>query len=195
MSVKSCCITPRSRPQVGKRSIRRTSFPDSGDQKRVVVSRMVAAAEPAKPVVELGSFSILNPKPPGQVVSGDFSVDSGNAATGAKLFKAKCASCHTIKEGGAPCGPSWAAYRRGRVGSGRGGARASGMVTRVLGLTAHRWRRCVHRPEHARAESARDHGTSGWEGAPSQRHGPKCAMHPTPSLCDRSEAGRSTPRA
>jgi mono/diheme cytochrome c family protein len=117
--VKSCCITPRSRPQVGKRSIRRTSFPDSGDQKRVVVSRMVAAAEPAKPVVELGSFSILNPKPPGQVVSGDFSVDSGNAATGAKLFKAKCASCHTIKEGGAPCGPSWAAYRRGRVGSGR----------------------------------------------------------------------------
>mmetsp|Transcript_14143 Transcript_14143/g.28659 ORF Transcript_14143/g.28659 Transcript_14143/m.28659 type:complete len:138 (-) Transcript_14143:45-458(-) len=54
-----------------------------------------------KPVVELGSFSILNPKPPGKaVVDGEFSVDNGNAATGAKLFKAKCASCHTIKEGG-----------------------------------------------------------------------------------------------
>jgi len=62
----------------------------------------MAVEEPVKAVVELGSFSILNPKPPGGkvAVDGDFSYDSGNAATGAKLFKAKCASCHTIKEGG-----------------------------------------------------------------------------------------------
>ena len=68
----------------------------------------MVAVEAEKHVVELGSFSILNPKPPGGkvAVDGDFSVDSGNAATGAKLFKAKCASCHTIKEGGAPCGPT-----------------------------------------------------------------------------------------
>ena len=67
----------------------------------------MVAVEPEKLVVELGSFSIVNPKPPGSKVAldGDFSVDNGNAATGAKLFKAKCASCHTIKEGGAPCGP------------------------------------------------------------------------------------------
>merc|ERR1712194_653663 len=63
---------------------------------------MGVAVEPEKQVVELGSFSIVNPKPRGGkvAVDGDFSVDSGNAATGAKLFKAKCASCHTIKEGG-----------------------------------------------------------------------------------------------
>ena len=87
---------------------------------------MVVEAEKQR-VVELGSFSILNPKPPGgkAAVDGDFSVDSGNAATGAKLFKAKCASCHTIKEGGAPCGP----YRVRREGlDWSDGARASGLV-------------------------------------------------------------------
>eukprot|EP00964_Phaeocystis_antarctica_P043786 scaffold25122_cov66-Phaeocystis_antarctica.AAC.3 len=78
---------------------------------------MAVEEVPVKAVVELGSFSILNPKPPGGkvAVDGDFSYDSGNAATGAKLFKAKCASCHTIKEGGAPCGTSW--VRRGGVAS------------------------------------------------------------------------------
>ena len=86
---------------------------------------MVVEAEKQR-VVELGSFSILNPKPPGgkAAVDGDFSVDSGNAATGAKLFKAKCASCHTIKEGGAPCGP----YRVRRGLAWSDGARASGLV-------------------------------------------------------------------
>ena len=80
-----------------------------GDQRELllVLPAAMVAVEPEKLVVELGSFSILNPKPPGSKVAldGDFSVDNGNAATGAKLFKAKCASCHTIKEGGAPCGP------------------------------------------------------------------------------------------
>ena len=154
----------------------------------------MVAVEPEKLVVELGSFSILNPKPPGSKVAldGDFSVDNGNAATGAKLFKAKCASCHTIKEGGAPCGPI--RVRRGGLGS--VGRRTSfGPGARALGLTAHRWRRCVRRPEHARAKPARDHGAGGWKGAPSQRHTPKWDMHPTPSLCDRSATGRSTPRA
>ena len=82
------------------------------------VAGLMAASEPAKAVVELGNFSILNPKPPGgPVLDGDFSVDNGNAAQGAKLFKAKCAACHTIKEGGAPCGPI--RVRRVGVGSGR----------------------------------------------------------------------------
>ena len=62
----------------------------------------MAASEPAKTVVELGNFSIVNPKPPGApVLDGDFSVDNGNAAQGAKLFKAKCAQCHTAEKGGA----------------------------------------------------------------------------------------------
>jgi len=60
----------------------------------------MVAVEAEKHVVELGEFSILNPKKAAAPVDSDFSVDSGNAATGAKLFKAKCASCHTIKEGG-----------------------------------------------------------------------------------------------
>ena len=84
----------------------------------VSVGGLMAASEPAKTVVELGNFSIVNPKPPGApVLDGDFSVDNGNAAQGAKLFKAKCAACHTIKEGGAPCGPI--RVRRVGVGSGR----------------------------------------------------------------------------
>ena len=70
----------------------------------------------------------------------------------------------------------------GEVGWLRSGRRASvGPGARALGLTAHRWRRCVRRPEYARAKPARDHGTAGREGAPRQRHTPKCAMHPTPS--------------
>merc|ERR1711865_613639 len=73
----------------------------ASDSSEASSGSMVVEAEKQR-VVELGSFSILNPKPPGgkAAVDGDFSVDSGNAATGAKLFKAKCASCHTIKEGG-----------------------------------------------------------------------------------------------
>ena len=94
----------------------------------------MAASEPAKAVVELGNFSILNPKPPGgPVLDGDFSVDNGNAAQGAKLFKAKCAACHTIKEGGAPCGPN----RVRRVGSVRAARELRTLVTRAPGLTTH----------------------------------------------------------
>ena len=91
----------------------------------------MVAVEAEKHVVELGSFSILNPKPPGGkvAVDGDFSVDSGNAATGAKLFKAKCASCHTIKEGGAPCGP---------IRVRRGGRMVPGAGARALGLVPER---------------------------------------------------------
>merc|ERR1711865_1087323 len=98
----------------------------ASDSSEASSGSMVVEAEKQR-VVELGSFSILNPKPPGgkAAVDGDFSVDSGNAATGAKLFKAKCASCHTIKEGGAPCGPYW--VRRGGMVPGSG-ARASGLV-------------------------------------------------------------------
>ena len=126
-----------------------------------------------KPVVELGSFSILNPKPPGSKVAfdGDFSVDDGNAAKGAKLFKAKCASCHTIKEGGAPCGASWV----GRLG--RVSLEASvGPETRASGLLAHYARVPVPRPEHARAKSPRDNGSSGWKGDSKQR----CTHQMTP---------------
>ena len=63
---------------------------------------MAEPATPAVEAVELGSFSIRNPKPKGAVGGGegDAGPDDGNAAKGAKLFKAKCASCHTIKEGG-----------------------------------------------------------------------------------------------
>jgi mono/diheme cytochrome c family protein len=97
---------------------------------------MAAAEQPAKPVVELGNFSIVNPKPPGApVLDGDFSVDDGNAAKGAKLFKAKCAACHTIKEGGAPCGPIRA--RRVGEGSGRAARELRTLVTRAPGLTTH----------------------------------------------------------
>ena len=92
------------------------------------VAGLMAASEPAKAVVELGNFSILNPKPPGApVLDGDFSVDNGNAAQGAKLFKAKCAACHTIKEGGAPCGPI--RVRRVGVGSGRAARELRTLVT------------------------------------------------------------------
>lgn len=94
---------------------------------------MAAAEQPAKPVVELGNFSIVNPKPPGApVLDGDFSVDDGNAAKGAKLFKAKCAACHTIKEGGAPCGPI--RVRRVGVGSGRAARELRTLVTRAPSL-------------------------------------------------------------
>ena len=86
----------------------------------------MVAVEAEKHVVELGEFSILNPKKAAAPVDSDFSVDSGNAATGAKLFKAKCASCHTIKEGGAPCGPM-RVRRGGRMVPGSG-ARALGLV-------------------------------------------------------------------
>ena len=157
-----------------------SSLDSEGDQRELVVAGLAAmvAVEPEKQVVELGSFSIVNPKPPGGkvAVDGDFSVDSGNAATGAKLFKAKCASCHTIKEGGALCGPIGLEARWGEFGS--GGARASGLVTRVRGLTTTAGV-TVRRPEHARAKSARDHGATGWEGVrlASATHRSVCTQH------------------
>ena len=149
----------------------------ASDSSEASSGAMVVEAEKQR-VVELGSFSILNPKPPGgkAAVDGDFSVDSGNAATGAKLFKAKCASCHTIKEGGALCGPIGLEARWGEFGS--GGARASGLVTRVRGLTTTAGV-TVRRPEHARAKSARDHGATGWEGVrlASATHRSVCTQH------------------
>eukprot|EP00964_Phaeocystis_antarctica_P161326 scaffold133312_cov64-Phaeocystis_antarctica.AAC.5 len=60
------------------------------------------------------------------------------------------------------------------------------------GLTAHRWRRCVRRPEHARAKPARDHGTAGREGAPRQRtfRIVPCTRHrPTVPVAVRSQRG------
>ena len=63
---------------------------------------MAEPATPAVEAVELGSFSIRNPKPKGAVGGGegDAGPDDGNAAKGAKLFKGKCAQCHTINKGG-----------------------------------------------------------------------------------------------
>jgi cytochrome c len=44
----------------------------------------------------------------------DVTMPKGNAAKGAKLFKAKCAQCHTVEKGGAAKSgpPLWAIYGR-----------------------------------------------------------------------------------
>ena len=60
----------------------------------------VQPSAPEVPAVEIGLFSIKNPKPPGSGPPSDVSPDTGDAKKGAKLFKAKCASCHTITQNG-----------------------------------------------------------------------------------------------